>query len=419
MFRAAPVGLSVVRVVGCGLGAMALVAFVALARGVGFGWRSIALLVPVLALDAVFVRGALMGRPDVLTLGLVLAVVWMTMKAGRSAGGWRSAWDGALGLAAAGACLAHPVGLVAPVVALVGWLARPRPRGVRSLGIMAVAAASTLAPVLAWALADTAACGAQLVAQLTRKAGRDPFGILLRGFTNLLDQSPLPHGTVLALGAMGLAGLAVHAWRQRGFVPLVAQLLLGILVLWSMEIWYPVFLVPLAVLGAGLLWRELPRAHLAGRAGRWGVAALLAGAVLGNGAFLAGEALEARAREAREGSYQAWCDDLAAQLPVGSTVLLAAVPDPWLGLQRHPGLALREFSPIPLAAETWERLQGEVDFVVLGARCPSREVHAWVEAQGTLRARIGTEGGLLRASVFAMRPAEGIRSPAEPPTPPR
>jgi dolichyl-phosphate-mannose--protein O-mannosyl transferase len=123
--------LEIMRAVSLVVASGVLFTLFAIARRLGLG--RLALLAPsLLALDGVFLRGSLVGRMDMLALGLVLLTLWLLTPAGNDgppaeAGGSRamarsrSFWAG---LVAGLAMETHPIGMTAAVL-LVGAVTAP------------------------------------------------------------------------------------------------------------------------------------------------------------------------------------------------------------------------------------------------------------------------------------------------------
>src|SRR5439155_5619150 len=144
------------------------------------------------------------------------------------------------------------------------------------------------------------------------------------------SQWPLPGPLLAALLGAGIAGLlraARSVAAARGLW--LAQLLLVLAVLAGAELWYAVYLVPLAAIGLmhglGLiatpgLRRGLAGAACATLAGVWALASLM-------GLFV----LDAMRRDTGAGAaaYGDWCRRIAAAIPPGSTVAIECVPTPY------------------------------------------------------------------------------------------
>jgi hypothetical protein len=411
-FAVAGVGLLAMRSLSLALGLGVLLLNDRLAHTLGLGpaWR--AALIPLLALDWIFLRGAMVGRVDMLTLSLLMLVLWSAQRA-RTSQSHAPPWAALCGGAAAASLLCHPLGIAGPVVAAVAWLqgcARRRRTAVAGL----IAAALVLLPALLWVLDDPQSWLDQLGAQLARKADRDPLTSLTAGLAMMLDQYPQSAALVLLLWLLGLVGLGAQARRAGGaWGPFAAQLALTAALLWSQEMWYPLLLAPLSLLGTALLWDHLPRGSAAGLTLRVGLVGLLLTGLGQSGGQLLLEARDAHQAQRNEGDYQAWCDAIAARIPAGSVVMIGAIPDPWLGLQRHTQLELREFSPIPLDEKGWEASLEDVDHVIIGARCPSLELWAWTQDNAVMITQVGAPQGRRRVGIFERRP----RPPSAPASP--
>ena len=316
-------------------------------------------LIPVslLAVDSVFLRAGLIGRMDVLALGFVLLALRLSL--GRSCPrnlpinhSRRSTYFPAApfltGLACALAFLTHPIGAVAVVGVGAAWTqlgtVERRPVLLRML-------AGFSPPILAWLVyivQDPGSFIAQFGSQLMRKAGRHP-GTLARLMENLVlnfGQWGLPQELMGLFWACGLAGLFLAARRRRELLVLSAtQLVILAAILWSKEIWYPVYLAPLTALGLGLLLAAeepwgLRKAYLSGLA--LSVCILFA---RGNLRHL-GQINALQNKIYQNGTnYLAFCKSISALIPPGSRTLISVIPDPYLELAKRPDLAIRELCP--------------------------------------------------------------------------
>ncbi len=177
--------------------------------------------VAILCVDVVFVRGALMGRMDMLCLALGL---WSVVLA-------RESKPCGAGLLAGLSVCTHPMGLAvafgaflwSPTVRFVGWFLSPI--GVWFLWVMTGDPASFLEQ---WRL------------QIGRKADYRLMDVWWR-FLNQYNPRPV---VPLVLWACGIAG----CWKVRDFRWLAWFSLTLILAFLGGEMWYPLYLTPVVVM---------------------------------------------------------------------------------------------------------------------------------------------------------------------------
>ena len=391
-------------------------------------------LIPVslLALDSVFLRAGLIGRMDVLALGFILLALRLSLGRGYprhfpiNPSGSSTYFPAApffTGLACALAFLTHPIGAVAVVGVGAAWsqlgTARRWPVLLRML-------AGFFSPMLAWfvyIIQDPGSFVAQFGSQLMRKAGRHP-ATLARLMENLVlnfGQWGLPQELMGLVWVCGLLGLFLAARRRRELLVLSAtQLVILAAILWSKEIWYPVYLAPLTALGLGLLLAAeepwgLRRKLFAARPHRSASArteerldlrkayvpglALCVSVLFARGNIrhlLQINALQNRIYQGRT-NYLGFCKDISAVIPPGSRTLISVIPDPYLELAKRPDLALREFVPegFPVDRDRYRRYLAASDYIVAGLPgAPSVEVSEFLQLEGELMATVGEGNGI-------------------------
>lgn len=383
----------------------------ALGRRAGLGRFGALLPVAVLAVDHAFLRGSLVGRMDMLATALVLATAWVWLAPGASAA--RGIGTGAL---AGLALMTHPTGAVAVVWVLVAECAHPHGRRARGLAAMLAGMAAAVAGWIVYILRDPASFRAQLAAQVARKAAHH-FPLADRLQVHLAAY-PGHHDIVVLFHVLGAAGLIAAALRQRRLWTLaLLQLLLFVNVTWSIEMWYVACLVPLDALGAAMLLRAAADASAPGRRRR-ALAAAVAGAIVL--AFVAyarwnvrGTAgFDRRMNVAARGQadYRAFCGRIAAQLPRGSRVMLACIPDPYFGLASRGDLVLHEFTPVPVDPRALAARFDSLDYVIVGRESVDAQVAAFVRAHARSVVRIaGASPDGYRADIVRVRPPAAAR----------
>jgi hypothetical protein len=396
---------------------MGLVFSLGLRTGLG-PWLS---LIPLslLAVDSVFLRAALIGRMDVLALAFILLALRLSIPvAPRLAGAQEeiptgrrrhnaarqsSCFPGApflTGLMCAMAFLTHPVGAVAVLAVVAAWAQLPSARRWPSLARML---AGFSLPMSAWGvyiLQDPGSFIAQFGSQLMRKAGRHP-GTLDRLAGSLalnFGQYGLARELPGLVWACGLVGLYLAARKRRELLVLcAAQILVLAAILWSREIWYPVYLAPLTALGLGLLMAV---------GTPWGpgkawlpCAALFVSVVFARGSLRHLADINALQNQIHrnETNYEAFCKDISAVIPAGSRTLISVIPDPYLELAKRSDLVLREFVPegFPVDRGQYRRYLAAADYIVAGLpAAPSVEVSEFLQRRGELVATAGKDDGV-------------------------
>jgi len=374
---------------------MGLVFSLGLRSGLG-PWLS---LIPVslLAVDSVFLRAAVIGRMDMLAVAFILLALRLSLPK------QASCFPGSpflTGLACALALLTHPIGAVAVIAMAAAWAQLP---GVRRRRALARMLAGFSLPMLAWSvyiIQDPGSFIAQFGGQLMRKAGRHP-GTLARLMENLvlnLGQYGLAQELTGLAWACGLGGLYLAARKRKELlVVCAAQILVLAAILWSKEIWYPVYVAPLTALGLGLLVAvDKPWGP---RKGWLCCLALFISVVFARGSLRHLADINALQNKVyrKETNYEAFCADISVLIPPGSRTLISLIPDPYLKLAMRPDLVLREFVPegFPVDPGQYRRYLATSDYIVAGvAGAPSVEVSEFLRARGELVATVGKHDGV-------------------------
>lgn len=375
------------------LGVMVLTYFVGKKSGLG-RWLSL-IPVSILAVDVVFLRAALIGRMDMLALAFILSTLWLATGPTSPEEFPTRERSFLTGVASGAAALTHPMGFVAPVTVLtVRALFRNGPWR-RTL---AFTMAGISLPMLGWAayiLQEPGSFVSQFGRQLVRKSSRDPLALnsLLSNLWWNLSQYGISEEVVGLVWVSGLIGLYVAAFKRNELWVLPGcQVMTLALVLWSREMWYPIYLVPLTCIGLG---------HLSAMAQRTGFRrAIPAFLTLILSIWFARGNLN-RASDLNHvqnklfgdvTNYTDWCGKISEKIPRGSRVTLSVIPDPYLGLVNRRDLTLREFIPegFPADEELYRRAMEDSDFIVLGRESPSKAIGEFVNERGTLVQEVGS-----------------------------
>lgn len=371
-FAVAGPTLDAMRAVSVAAGAGILLATYLLGRHLGLTRAAALAAVGLLALDAAFLRASLIGRTDALALALVTASCVLVIRTPVL-----QVRELVAGIVASSAALVQPVGATAILVVL----ARP----LIGLPWAPRAAVTGLAlPLVAWAAyiaQDIAGFQGQMAVQLARKLDR---GLIpLRAVAVVADQygSQPWSFVVLSVWILGGIGLALAFRRDRRFgVPLIAFAGGAVAALWLVEMWYVVYLLPFAALGAIVVLRtaaERRRALLI-------VIAVVAATALTS---VDQHVLTARAvAEPGRHAYVSWSAEVGRALPAGSRVLLAnPIPDPTWWLARRTDLTLRQVAEGQSIIDHYYRTIRDFDYVIAGTHTDPR-IAALIAANADLRA---------------------------------
>lgn len=405
------VSVTAMRVFSACTAAAVLALTYAVGRRAGCSRAAACTAVVLLAVDAVFLRAARIGRMDMLAVALTLGALHQSL--GPSPARARSTIvAGALaGLAA----ITHPLGVVAPIaIALYHLIFPTAPRR----RLLLCFAAGALVPALGWGLyvlGDPPAFIAQFGAQLSRKVERPllSFDFLRQGWEFIINQyndsgdlslvDPRPAARSVWL--LGTLGIAIGAMRRPAMRLLaMAHAVAFAIVLFAREMWYPIYVLPTIVLGVAALMG--PALELV--PGRRLVVVTVVAAVM---AFVASnvgyeEGLHSRrSSSAERADYGAFCDDVERLIPQRSRVFVSIFPDLYLCLARRTDLTFRSFVPeqVPVSPETYSRVINESDIIVSGRWNPGGPADLIAGERGELIAEVGSRRGYAyHASVYRL-----------------
>lgn len=399
LFAALGSSLAVMRGFSLATGLAALALTHRIARRVGMDPVTACVPAALLAVDGVFLRAARIGRMDLLALALALAAAHEALRDDETDVPAHRGPMFRAGLLAGLASVTHPMGMAA--LAAVGAHAALSPGRARSVPAVALGAAGPLALWALYIARDPGAFAAQFGAQLARKAARDPW--TLRAITASLrvnleqyaDPSrPAqadPRTAVQLVWTLGTAGVVRLAVRSRAALPLaLLHGLLAALTLLSLEMWYPVYVAPTAMIGLAA-W--LGPSGLGAAMRPWAMgAAIAAGLWFGERNVTRQAELRARWEAAGDAArYEPFCAAVSARIPAGARVFVSLFPDLSLCLARRTDLTLRTFLPDGLAvppARHMEVLRG-VDYVVTGRDAPGSLADGHAPRVGLLVAEVG------------------------------
>ncbi len=369
----------------------------------------------VLATQVSFIQVANVGRMEMLTLACIWAAVDAYL-AYRQKG--RRHLLAVASFFAGLALLSHSAGIVAGLVMVVHEIASPavsplpdedlggRRKRWKDAGIFAGCAG---APLVAWAfyiLRAPSFFSAQMSGQATRKSLSLGTVISSRGILHWLElpfgNSASPVGVqwagywpwhvgeaaiveLIVLGA-GLAGLMALGRRRSEASILGALALAGYGVnLLMPEFWYAVYLVAPSCLLLGWALADSPR----------GLARALAlGAVMTAGAWNYAQVkrLWWVSRDTLP-AERLYFSSLSRMIPAHSTILLAAIPDPYFALrEQNKSYRLLEFVPeeVPVDQTQANRILNRVDYVVGSDCCRPAYLEDYLLAHGKVVASFGS-----------------------------
>ena len=375
-------------------------------------------LVPVcfLVVDRTFLRAAIIGRMEMLTLVFMLVAFWFAMDLTRSEGRLGTKTPFLAGLACASAALTHPFGAVA-APAVVG--ARTVIPGGARRGVLTSMLAGLFLPVSLWGVyifQDRKAFASQFGAQVMAKsphhapmARSSVFAAALRlghmvhvALANIARSGPDVRTSdevmTLIVIASGFAGLCLATIeRKQTLVLLLCQPMILPLVV----IGRGVYLLPLTAVGLAHL------IHLAKQRIPWRMACAALVVFLCTWFGLRSFVVISKINYVRNVVYKdgtnyfAWCQDISRALPSGSQVLISVIPDPYFCLIDRPDLKLREFldESVPIDPQRYEHYMADADYVIIGPdrenlmtenKSPSPRVNYFAQSSGKLIAVVGT-----------------------------
>ncbi|MBI2344098.1 MAG: glycosyltransferase family 39 protein [Deltaproteobacteria bacterium] len=337
------------------------------------GWIALALL----ATTPLFLRGALVGRMDLLALTLMLAAVVLTLR--RQQSPWSNFFAGTCsGLAV----MAHPFGIVAPLtLGLIGLFRALRFRCEHQFQYFLYGGLLVLLGYALYVFPHFDAFLAQMGGQFARKAARVPLQNVNNGLATIKHGFDIARWSNIAFFSLGSLGLIVGAFRSPAWRILLAMQCTSLLLyLWSQEMWYPVYLLPVAALGWGAWVERLPRLGFL-------ATVILMGIHIHQLGERSCQALDTPSALA----YAAWSERISEALPPQSRVVVASIPDPTLHLLRRDDLTVRHFSPVPVDAAQYAGELRKADYIVLGRKRIAPEVERFADRHGEIVALIGDE----------------------------
>jgi 4-amino-4-deoxy-L-arabinose transferase-like glycosyltransferase len=384
----------------------------AIARRVGLSRVTAALAIAVLSVDAVFLRGARLGRMDMLSTTLVCAALLVALAMTDRRGAMIA------GVLASLAALTHPLGMIAPIS--IGLYYLTRTDAERWQRVLAFVAAGTV-PALLWGAyiaTDWHSFSGQFAGTLGRKSSRQPFNaaFLLPAFRHAMEQyndsGDLRLGNpgaaaqfVWLLGTVGTIILGVRQPAARLLA--IAHVVALVAVLLAYEMWYPLYCLPTTALGVAALAGPALH-HMPGRQAV-SVAVLVVVAWFAARNLAYEEALLSRWSEGGDATdYNQFCDRVSALIPARSRVLVSIFPDVYLCLSRRRDLTFRTFLPesVPLSEATQRRVIDESDVIVTGRWSPGGLADAIARSEGELIGEVGPRRGFAyHALVYRMKRA--------------
>jgi hypothetical protein len=305
------------------------------------------------------------------------------------------------------AMLCHPAGVLAPFVMVVHEVAAPAPRQnrLKDAAIFAGCIGAVFLPWFVYILQAPNLFFAQMAGQSIRKSLylgwllttygykywlMSPFASAVCPLGDyFLEVWPFHVGSatlipVLILG-VGLAGLLAKT-KDRVEASILGTWALGgyALNLFMPEFWYTVYLVTPSCLLLGWAFAESSQ--------RW-IRAVALAVLMAAAAWNYGEA-KLIWSDCQDGwlTYRFYCLSLSRMIPAHSTILLAAIPDPYFGLlDKNMSYRLYEFVPVgvPVDQAQVEQALAKVDYVVGSNCCRPQYLVDYLTAHGRIAARLG------------------------------
>ncbi len=372
-------------------------------------------LVPVcfLVVDKAFLRAAILGRMEMLSLAFMLVAFWLAMDVTNAEGRPGAKTSFLAGLACASAALTHPLGAAA-APAVVG--ARTVIAGGPRRRVLAPMLAGLFLPVSAWAVyisldwkAFASQFGGHMAARLPPLPHSSVSAATLRvghmlhvALANIARSGPdvrTPDEVMtLIVIASGFAGLCLAAIERKEtlVLPLCQPMILPLVVFGR-----GVYLLPLTAVGLAHL------IHLAKQRIPWRMACATGAVFLCSWFGLRSFAVTSRINYVRNVVYKdgtnyfTWCQDISRALPSRSQVLISVIPDPYFCLIDRPDLKLREFldESVPIDPQRYQQYMADADYVIIGPdrenpmtenKSPSPRVNDFAQSAGKLIAVVGT-----------------------------
>jgi len=305
------------------------------------------------------------------------------------------------------AMICHPAGILAPFVMVVHELVAPssRENRVKNATVFAGCIGAVFVPWFVYILQAPNLFFAQMSAQSVRKSLHlgsllttygykywlmSPFGNAACPLGDrLLGLWPFHVGSaalipVLVL-SVGLAGLLAKTGDRVEASILGTWALGGYAInLFMPEFWYTVYFITPSCLLLG--WA------VAASSPRWmraaALATLMAAAVWN---FAEAKLIWWDSRDGWQ-AYKFYCLSLARTIPAHSTILLAAIPDPYFGLlDKNKSYRLYEFVPVgvPVDQAQAEQALAKVDYVVGSECCRPQYLVDYLTAHGRIEVRLG------------------------------
>jgi 4-amino-4-deoxy-L-arabinose transferase-like glycosyltransferase len=387
------------------LAVLVLTYLLAVRSGLG-RWTSL-LPASLVALDAVFLRGALMGRMDILALAFILLSLWLATGSASPRNSFLT------GIACASATLTHPVGAVA-VVSVVAWrLLWRETRTLPSVSPLIAGIAVACLPWLAYIALDPTSFVAQFGGQLVRKSAghASVAGFFATSFLRLIAQYTFEHGRLIDavwalplwfVGMMGLGDSEVSLRAddspvRRSLILLYGcqALIIAAVLLSSGEMWYTLYVIPITAIGVCHLLRNGCRAKSIGLRTvlTWLIFFWVGGFLLSNLQHVSKLNYLDNVANRSETNYWDWSSAISNKIPPGSRLLLSIIPDPYFGLRTRSDLSFRECLPdrIPIDHNAYWNYMSQTDYVIvgLGFRAPTIAVEEFLRQNGTLVDTVG------------------------------
>ncbi len=390
VFRLTSASVELMRGVSCGYAWAVLLLTYRLSRRGGLPASLACLPVSFLALNFFFLQGASIGRMDMMALTFfLLSLDWITLPCPNSL-----TYFGA-GVAASLAAMTHPMVFFTPLLVITMVLLQPSSHKRRWLTCLISGLAFTALPWLIFILKDPASFIAQFGAQLARKSNRPATLWFTNRFFREWQGIGIDGATMVLWGIAGI-GFWTEPNRERRCLWLfVSYLLLLALMMWSHEMWYALYPLPLMSIGLVLTWTSLQRLqNVPQRILLRILLAVLISYVAFNNIHRALDLYQTQVRQRKSVTdYHSWCAPIAELLTPGSLVMVSAIPDPSFCLMRRADLRLRQFMPdgVPLNQEAYEGTIRSADFIIVGRWSPSEKISSYAFQHGTIIGTFGVE----------------------------
>lgn len=303
-----------------------------------------------IAADCAFSQAGRVARMDMLSFFfLVTALYSYFLVAGR-----RSIFYAIPGLFASLAMFSHPLGFIAPVIIAFHMFISNIQVLEKGKKILAFALPILLTQ-LAWILSIKQFLGLlaiQYGLQIARKAGEDPFAIVLLK-TNLAWEIILI--CYIAIVGIFISNHILKNRTQKSIFFLVGFSISFFALMWGKEIWYFLYFQPFITLLYLSLFQNNNQKETLQRDLLIAVGVVLFSTQI----FLT------FSKAVASDDYHAFTEVLRHALPTKASLFLATIPDPYFDLVKNTQFTFYEFPTVPISNTAYSQLLDKADYIII------------------------------------------------------